>query len=264
MIDLPIGFTHEQYCELVADAVAAFAEVARGVDPSTPIPTCPGWTLAKLVRHTGTVHRWVAHMVAELAPERTDPRTLNLALPDDDRWLPGWLAGGGEALVEVLAAADPSAAMWAWGTDQHVAFWPRRMLHETTVHRIDAERQPVHAQIDPHVAADGIDELFTNIPPSAAFSPAVAELHGEGSLGFLALDRSLGPNAAWLIELDETGFDVSRTSEAAARAADVFMSGPPDQLLLLLYGRLQNPSPGLALAGDRALVEWWLDNSSLD
>ena len=28
--------------------------------------------------------------------------------------------------------------MWAWGPDKHARFWPRRLLHETAVHRGDA------------------------------------------------------------------------------------------------------------------------------
>ena len=263
MIDLPIAFSHDEYCGLVTEAIERFVEVTRGVDPASPIPTCPGWTLAKLIRHTGTVHRWVTDMVQYGATERTDPRQLDLALPDDDRWLPGWLAGGGETLAQTLAAADPEMPMWAWGTDQHLRFWPRRMLHETTIHRVDAERQPAHAEIAPLVAADGIDEFFTNIPPSASFSPDVAELHGDGSLGFAALDRALGPAARWVVQLDADGFDVARAVNGETEAADVRLSGPPDQVLLLLYGRLHYPSPGLTLSGDQSLLDWWLDNSAL-
>ncbi|MEV8015780.1 maleylpyruvate isomerase N-terminal domain-containing protein [Streptomyces sp. NPDC086554] len=49
--------THEQYCAAVQAADARFVELARGADPATPIPTCPGWTLSDLVRHHGTTHR---------------------------------------------------------------------------------------------------------------------------------------------------------------------------------------------------------------
>lgn len=263
MIDLPTGFTYEQYCELVGVAIDEFVEVARGVDPTTPIPTCPGWTMGKLIRHTGTIHRWAAAMVSETAPERVDPKTLDLALPDDESWLPGWLAAGRQPLVDVLSAADPEAPMWAWGADQHVRFWARRMVHETTVHRVDASREPLHAPIEPLVAADGIDELFANLPPAAKFSPDVAELNGEGSLGFVALDRALGPSARWVVDLTEDGFDVTRANDGETERADVVVSGPPDQVLLLLYGRLRMPSPGLVVSGDHSLLDWWLDNSGL-
>jgi uncharacterized protein (TIGR03083 family) len=261
--DLPSAFTHEQCCTLVAEAVATFAEVAREVDPATPIPTCPGWTLSKLIRHTGTIHRWVAEIVATGSQERVDSRSLSLALPDDDRWLPGWLAGGGDALVEVLAAADPEAPVWAWGADQHVRFWPRRMIHETTVHRVDAERQPLQSAVDPLVAADGIDEFFTNVKPSGSFSPEVAELRGDGSLAFVAIDRALGAGARWRIDLADDGFTVARTDESGAEAADATVTGPPDRVLLLLYGRLELSTPGLSLTGDHALVDWWIEKSSL-
>ena len=202
-------------------------------------------------------------MVAERSPERVDPRSLDLALPDDDRWLPVWLATGSKALVEELAAADPSDAMWSWGAKQDVAFWARRMLHETTIHRIDSERDMARAEIDPLVAADGIDERFTNLARSAAFSPGVSELSGDGTLGFAALDRSLGPAAHWLVCLDSNGFDIVRSDKKAIDAADVRVSGPPDRVLLTLYGRLDTNSPGLSTTGDRSLLEWWLDHSGL-
>lgn len=263
MSDLPTGYSHDEYCVLLAEAAEQFAEVTRGVDPTVPVPTCPGWTVAEVIRHTGTIHRWVTKMVDERSPERIDPRTVPLALPDDDRWLPGWLAAGATTLVESLVEADPTDSMWSWGAQQNVGFWSRRMLYETTIHRIDSERDLARAEIDPLVAADGIDERFANIGPSAAFSPGVEELHGEGTLGFAALDRALGPAAYWLVSLERDGFEVVRSDKPKVDNADVRVSGPPDRLLLVLYGRLSPESAGLSTVGDRSLLSWWLDRSGL-
>ena len=58
------------------------------------------------------------------------------------------------------------------------------MLHETTVHRADAELTAwlVDPEVDPVVAADGIDEFLFNLPSARrpehlASLPAGASLH---------------------------------------------------------------------------------------
>ena len=89
--------------------------------------------------------------------------------------------------------------MWAWGADQHTRFWPRRMLHETLVHRTDAALalgQDPHPTIDPEVAADGIDELFANLPSAAAFSPDVLDIKGSGSFGIVGNDTGV----EWVVD----------------------------------------------------------------
>ncbi|WP_432278328.1 maleylpyruvate isomerase N-terminal domain-containing protein [Nocardia carnea] len=52
----------------------------------TPIPTCPGWTLADLVTHVGRARRWAATMIG--SPKRSIParcparnRTIRPACP---------------------------------------------------------------------------------------------------------------------------------------------------------------------------------------
>ena len=71
--------------------------------------------------------------------------------------------------------------MWAWGSDQHARFWPRRMLHETTVHRADAELAGgTDPSVDDAVGIDGVDELLDNLPSAVYFAPNVAELKGDG------------------------------------------------------------------------------------
>ncbi|WP_405704179.1 maleylpyruvate isomerase N-terminal domain-containing protein [Streptomyces sp. NBC_00069] len=35
----------------------------HGSRPSTPLPTCPGWTLGDLTRHVGSEHRWFSALL---------------------------------------------------------------------------------------------------------------------------------------------------------------------------------------------------------
>lgn len=71
------------YTAAATTEIACMADAVRGVDPETRVPTCPEWSVAELVEHTGTVHRWATPMVRDLATERLDTRTLDLGLPDD-------------------------------------------------------------------------------------------------------------------------------------------------------------------------------------
>ena len=245
------------YADAVHAEIARMADAARVVDPATPVPSCPDWTIAQLVRHTGTVHRWAARMVRDRAAERLDPTTIDLGLPEDPAAYPEWLAAGADPLVAVFAEADPEATMWAWGADQHVRFWPRRMLHETTIHRVDADlaagTQPV---VDRATATDGIDELLENLPTAVYFRPRVAELRGEGeSIGL----RGPGGNDRWMIMLQPEGWEWNR-SEAEA---SVTVSGATDSLLLLLYGRRAVGDARLAVTGDERVLAAWLERSAL-
>lgn len=247
----------DAYAQAASVEVARMADAVRGVDPAIRVPTCPDWSIADLVRHTGTVHRWAARMVRDLAPERLDPRSLDFGLPDDPVGYADWLASGAEELVTTFGAADPDAAMWAWGADQHVRFWPRRMVHETTVHRADAElasgSQP---QIVSATAADGIDELLENLPTAAYFRPRVEELRGTGES--IAL-RSTETSDRWLIRLLPDEF---RWERGGADATVGVAAGTWD-LLLLLYARRPMSDDRFEVAGDVSVLARWLECSAL-
>src|SRR5687767_7014823 len=120
---------------LLADS-AALAEAARlGLD--APVPSCPGWSVADLVEHTGRVHRSVTRRVRNLETERHP--AADIALPPRPE-LAGWFQSGADALARVLEAAQPDAQVWNWSvTPNLAAFWWRRMAQETAVHRWDGE-----------------------------------------------------------------------------------------------------------------------------
>jgi uncharacterized protein (TIGR03083 family) len=150
--------------------------------------------------------------------------------------------------------------MWAWGADQHTRFWARRQLHETAVHRADAEfaagREPA---IDADVAADGIDEFLLNLPHAAYFAPGVKELRGDGeTLAFVADDTG----AAWLIQLAPEGFRWQRR-DADEPEGSATVRAPASDLLLLVYGRRKVGDANVSVSGDGKLVDDWLEHSSI-
>ena len=251
------AWDHARHCLALAAEVGRHVEAVTGADLARPVPSCPGWDVAELVRHIGTVHRWAERMVRDGATERLAPGRLDLGLPPDANGLPGWLGVGGEALVATLGEADPDATMWVWGADPHVRFWSRRMLHETTVHRADAElafdRDPA---IDGDTAADGIDELLDNLPCAAYFAPKVTALRGDGeSMQLEATDAEVG----WLVRLEPDGFTWTRERADAS----VSVHGPVADLLLLLYRRVPVADARFACAGDIAVFTRWLKSSAL-
>ena len=221
---------------------------------SAGVPSCPGWTVEDLSAHLGTIHRWAEHLVCVLSPEPIASADMGL---NDGPVDPGWIRKGGAQLVRTLRAADPAAAMWAWGADHHVRFWSRRQLHETLVHRFDLELARGERPSAPSaVAADTIDEFLCNLASAAYFSPKVRALVGNGeSLCFRALDTG----NAWTIELLPDRFEV-HTTETSASAN---LSGLATDLSLVLTRRVALADSNLEVEGVN-LVEFWIANSALE
>jgi uncharacterized protein (TIGR03083 family) len=261
---------HQERCDLLADEVERLASLLDGHSLDVPVPSCPGWSLGDLVEHLGTVHRWAERLVATLAPERVGPEAMGLGAPEPSA---PWLRAGGHRLVTTLRRSDPEAGMWAWGADQHVRFWSRRQLHETVVHRMDAQLALGQVPaVAPPVAADGTDEFLVNLARSTYFSPLVKNLQGEGArLVFRATDVG----RQWTITLQPTGFEVvpgtsvngtgtGATGGGGTGSAEAVVAAPALALLLLVYRRKSITSEGISIAGDQGLVDFWLQNSALE
>ena len=201
------------YLAALRSDAAALATAARlGLD--APVPSCPGWSVADLVRHTGRVHHAVAERVRTGALERGAP--LQLEMPPGAH-LAGWLEEGAEALARVLAAADPDAPAWNWSVGpQRAGFWPRRMAQETAVHRWDG--QAAHGRpesIEAGLAVDGVDELLDVFLTSDLAERPVDDLGAPVRLD--CLDRP----AAWLVTVEAGELVVRRGPNDGAAGAGV-------------------------------------------
>ncbi|MEV0416202.1 maleylpyruvate isomerase family mycothiol-dependent enzyme [Streptomyces sp. NPDC050448] len=243
---------------VVAEATG-FVAAVKAADLSTPVPTCPGWTLADLTQHVGSVHRWFTELLRRRIQQPPTSREVDLRLPEQPDGLPDWLAASAAEAAEVFAATDLDAPMWAWGVDQHARFWVRRMLFETLVHRADAE---LALGISPHVdralAVDGIDEFLTNLPFASSFAPLTAQLRApDRTIRFSCTDG----DGDWLVGLRPDGFALVAAS-AEPRAADATVRGTASDLLLLLYGRLDRRSDAFRLLGDPDLLAHWFTHSA--
>ncbi|MFF5189412.1 maleylpyruvate isomerase family mycothiol-dependent enzyme [Streptomyces sp. NPDC000345] len=243
----------------IATETARFVAALKDADLTTPVPSCPEWTLADLVKHTGSVQRWFSSLLHARIQEPPRTRKVDLQLPDRQEEYADWLAESATVAAQAFAATDPNLPMWAWGVDQHARFWARRMLFETLLHRVDADlalgRRPA---IDRPLAVDGIDEFLANLPFAAFFAPDVANLRGPGkTIRFQATDG----DDDWFVRLRPDGFGLD-TSPAATDTADATVQGTAADLLLLLYGRLRHDATPFTHDGDKDLLAHWFANSA--
>src|SRR5207248_5010263 len=109
----------------------------------------------------------------------------------------GWMRAAVDAAVEVFTGAEPSQRVWVWGADPHARFWPRRMLFETVVHRLDiAITNGAPIELTQDVAVDGIDEWFENLRYVGQWRVSVTQPAGDGRVRTFAAD---GTRATWRV-----------------------------------------------------------------
>jgi len=256
-----LPWDHLRYCDAVAVEIAHFADVVRDADPARRVVTCPDWTVGQLLKHIGRFHRWAGAMVRDLAPRRYGKADFQLNLPERPEDYPEWLAAGAAPLVAALRAADPAASLWVWGADPHVRWWSRRMLHETTIHRVDAELTLGHAPgIAADVAIDGVAEFFDNLSSAASFSPDIEKLRGDGeTIALTAADEDV----SWLVTVGPDGPDVRRADDRPGSAASASVRASAADLYLFVWGRRRPGDARIEVSGDAALLVWWLENAAV-
>lgn len=211
--------TPSEYHDALERDAAAFVEVVRTTDPTCPVPACPGWGLADLGRHLGSVHRWAREAI------RTGRAGAEPLGPADRAELVAWLTEGADALVATLRNTDPGAPTWTFGSPPHqVGFWGRRQAHETAVHLVDAQQSAgLPVRMDGRLAADGVIEVAT------MFFPRQVRLGRIGPLRYgLRIVLTDAPETAVLAG-DGTDRDAPTAATITGTAADV---------LLVLWGRV--------------------------
>lgn len=219
-------------------ATAARSSGDRGLE--TPVPTCPGWSVADVVEHTAVVYAHKSTIIEDTLDGPPADWPPDFAYADVLDFYDEQL----HRLIEALSTRDPATAVGTWyEPDQSVGFWVRRMMQETVVHRADVEVAlgPPGA-VDDEVALDGIDELIERM--LCYDTHAYAEAAGTGQqVAIVAGD------AAWTVTVGPDRASFSRTAEASASAR---MTGPPSDVLLALWNRL--PYDAVSTSGDAAAL----------
>ena len=57
---MPTSLTRAQHLDGLRVALQAFARHAGRAGLEADVPTCPDWTVRRLIGHQGMVHRWAA------------------------------------------------------------------------------------------------------------------------------------------------------------------------------------------------------------
>jgi uncharacterized protein (TIGR03083 family) len=230
---------------MLADAAAE-----AGVDAK--VPTCPGWQVRDLLRHTGAVHVWAAAFVREGI---TEPRPMGEEPGLDGAELVAWYRDSHRRLVDTLAEAPADVECWTFHPAPNpspLAFWTRRQAHETTVHRFDAQAaagvRP--APVDEEFAADGIDELLRGFHARPRSQVRTDEPR-------LLRVRASEPDAVWSVRLSAAEPPVTTLGEDGP--ADTELSGPARELYLALWNRAPVPR----VTGDTALATLWRERSPI-
>ncbi len=239
--------------------VATFGELLRDADPATPVPTCPDWTLAQLMRHVGRGDRWSAQIVAEQSADYIDPRTVAGGKPPegrDNEIL--WLNEGAQLLLDAVDRSGAETPVWTFLGPRPARWWIRRRLHECAVHRADAAlalgREFV---IDPALAADAVSEYLERVVVRAdEEGPAGGDRPlGDGqSLHLHATDPGLGEAGEWTILGRPDGIAVDHEHGKSTTA----LRGPARDLLLAIVRRGTATELGLEIFGDSAIWDTWL------
>ena len=248
MIDMEI----DQHIAALESDGCLLADAAGRAGLAAPVPSCPGWRVADLLRHLRYIHQWAAAHVCQ-TPAQIIAGPLEAELlaggPPDAELLDAYRAGH-QTLTEALGSADPALACATFlPAPSPLAFWSRRQAHETAIHRADAELAAAGmvTPFEPGFAADGIDELVTGFAPRKKQS-------GQATTRTLQL-HATDTGDRWHVII---GPDGTQGHRAPGQGGTV-LSGPASELYLLLWNRRDAGTPAVTIAGDPAGLRLWQD-----
>ena len=222
-------------------------EAAEHAGLDTAVPTCPGWVVSKLVHHSARALERT-HLLVSGGLTDYPPKDAYRPLARDGQLFDQYRAIL-DQVVETLAATDPEGFSWNFtGQDQTNAFWSRRMVHEITVHRYDAQVAAGDPRpVDTEWAVDGIDEMVVDLLP---FTAQRSDSHLTGSYHFHCTDTE----GEWLVVLTD-GLAVTTREHAKG---DVAVRGPASPLFLWICGRVDlDATDDLQAFGEPDAIAAW-------
>ena len=227
----------------------ALQEAVVEAGPEVVVPSCPGWTVADLTEHLTSLLHWVRETAPRGVTDRPDPRVspeTRVAWPEALEGLRRELIG----TIETLDALEADLPAWNWAPQPKTAgFWQRRMAHEISVHRWDAQEAVGRAvPVEAKLAADGVMEVLdTYLPAGRRKGPT--DLHGVVHL--IATDASYD----WFVRLRGAGIallDTGTILDSDDHHQQAEASGTASELLLTLWGR--RPVESVLASGDPRLI----------
>lgn len=233
---------------LRAETTIFSATVSQDEVLESPVPSCPGWNVADLVRHLGGVYCWVT---SHLTRGTTDKPDLTSTDYDEGKTpLLSWWTEASALVLSTLETTDPELPAWNWAPQPKKAlFWHRRMAHETAIHRWDAQMATGLAEpIEPRLAADGLSEAFDTHLASGR-----GRLLGSAT-GVIAL-QATDIDEIWYVRLRAEGvalLDTETLLDGDDHHERATASGTASDLMLAVYERI--PFEVLHISGDAGLL----------
>jgi len=228
--------------------VETVVRAAHSAGDAERIPTCPGWTTADVVRHLGDGYRVARRWLAAGGAPQPDGQW-----PERCETLAEYLWHGYRELRAELDEHDPGecTATW-WPADSTHGFWRRRMLHETTIHRVDLQTamgsEP--REISAAVAVDGIDEVLTLWLGQRASTMGLA---GTRECTVAVQTEEYG----WLAHTGPGGTSARACTTSDIEQGDVVVRGEPVATYLWLWGRAAPGAVVVEGADEDAAGQLW-------
>lgn len=225
----------DEYGDGIGAAWVVLREHSNRAGREAPVPTCPGWTVADLVAHQGTVHRWAAAHLRGVPGDEIDTEGFEregLAATDQAEWLDA----GAKDLLQALVDTPDDFDGWFFLHDAGPPklAWARRQCHETSIHAVDAMsasfgRAPTAAEtwLKPRLAADGVDELLTGFVPRSR-----SKVRSEEPTTVLVEATDI--DRVWTMTISPDPVSTTRTR---AERPDTVLRGTAAQLCLGLWNR---------------------------
>ena len=227
-----------RYLQLFAQESQRMAATAAPL-LDADVPTCPGWQVSELLRHTASVYRRVA-AVLELGHrpdswQRFPPAGVDLVQ---------WFEASRRAVFDAMTARMPGTPTWTWYDPwKQVAFWWRRMAYETVLHRVDAELA-AGKQITPiedAFAIDGVDEVLECV---LRYRGTQCGVRGTGESVLVEADEN-----TWGVSFFPSGVEVT----PGLVEPDVMVRGVACDVFLWLWGRV--PDRAVVIEGAESVAE---------
>ncbi len=240
----------DAHLEALRSESARLAAAARK-DLEAAILSCPGWSMADLVWHTGTIVHWIGSFLRARGAGH-DATLVAPEAPSDDE-LVTWFEEGAEGLARMLTEEDPTDTLGQQFPDGYGGpSLYRHYAREVAVHRWDAEAAvSVPDPIDDGLAADWLDDLLIAWLPNAAARGNQAQGPWEGeAVGF---HRSDGPGD-WLVRLTGAGIVEPTWGKGSA---DVMVNGSASGLLLVALNRIPLDDRRVEIVGHAEVLERW-------
>ena len=227
----------------------ALVDAVDEAGPDAAVPSCPRWTVADLVEHLTVLLHWVRESVSRGVIGKPEDRVVPEPRPAWPDALDG-LRREVTGTIETLDALEPEFPAWTWPAQaKRAGFWQRRMAHEISVHRWDAELAAGRpTPIETKLAADGVNEVLDTWLPAGRRKGAT-DMHGVAHL--VANDAGY----EWYVRLRGAGvalLDTGTIFDSNEHHARAEATGTASDLLLTLMGRREPKT--LHITGDPRLV----------